>query len=73
MRFFFLTPLLMLGVIGYAFWYKYDFPLPSFLFPKVEVLPTPSPRVGAALSIPEPLVNPVLHIDVPQKSLFAPQ
>ncbi|MBI3256113.1 MAG: hypothetical protein HYZ63_04035 [Candidatus Andersenbacteria bacterium] len=66
-------PLLMIGFIAYAGWASQRLPGGAELGQVPLASPTASPRVEAAVSIEAPLVNPVLHIDVPEKSLFAPQ
>lgn len=68
----YLLPGLMLAFLVYIGWASGRLPEISFPGQEVSSTPMPLPSVAAAISIPLPAVNPVLHIEVPAKSLFAP-
>lgn len=78
-RILYLLPLLMFGVVLVTVWGSYGKQLTTGAIAVIQLLPTTSKtpasvpsRVGGAMSVPLPKANPVVHIEVPEKSVFAP-
>ena len=70
MRMLYFLPLLMLGLLACGAYVMWGYILGGQ--PLVAATVVQTPELAELVSIGRPAVNPVLDIDLPEKSLFAP-